>query len=105
LRHIVFKGSTELIKKGLWVIGSLLLFACVKTIPAVKVAEEPMVEGCAHIATLTETTDPGRVLDNYRPTEHQAEILRRAENLGATHVVWLHDYRIGSAANAYRCDH
>jgi hypothetical protein len=95
----------NLMKKELWVIGILCLVACAKTIPAVKVAEEPMVEGCTHIATLTENTDPGRVLDNYRPPEHQDEILRRAENLGATHVVWLHDYRVGSAADAYRCDH
>jgi len=91
-------------KIGLWVIGILLPVACMKTIPAVKVAEESMVQGCAHIATLAENTDPGRILDNYRPPNHQDEILKRAANLGATHVVWLYDYRMGSAADAYRCD-
>lgn len=92
-------------KKGLWAIGILCMVGCIKTIPAVKVAEAPMVEDCAYIATLSENTDPGRILDNYRPTEHQNEILKRAANLGATHVVWLYDYREGSAAEAYRCDH
>ena len=29
----------------------------------------------------------------------------RAANLGATHVVWVYDYQIGSAAVAYRCFH
>lgn len=92
-------------KKGFWIIGIVFIVACMKTIPAVKVAEEPMVQGCAHIATLSETLDPGRILDNYRPSEHQDEILERAANLGATHVVWLYDYRVGSAADAYRCDY
>lgn len=79
--------------------------ACTKTIPAVKVAEAPMVEGCTCIATLSETTDPGRRLDNYRSPAHQDKILERAANLGATHVVWVYDHRVGSAAVAYRCDH
>ena len=91
-------------KKRLWVIGILCIVACAKTIPAVKVAEESMVQGCEHITTLSGLTDPGRHLANYRPTEHQDEILDRAANLGATHIVWLHDYRLGSAADAYRCD-
>ena len=98
------KGPAEKMKYGLWVIGILFMVSCVKTIPAVKIAEEPMVQGCDHIATLSETTDPGRILDHYRPSEHQDVILKRAANLGATHIVWLYDYRVGSAADAYRCD-
>ena len=84
--------------------GILFIMACMKTIPAVKVAEEPMVRGCKHIATLSQITDTGRILHNLRPAGHQEEILKRAENLGATHVVWLHDYRLGSAADVYRCE-
>lgn len=82
-----------------------ILTACAKTIPAVKIAEEPMVQDCDYVATLSETTDSGRRLDNLRPPEHQDEVLERAANLGATHVVWVYDFRIGSAAVAYRCDH
>ena len=78
--------------------------ACMQTLPAVKVAEESMVQDCERIATLSATTDPGRILDNYRPAENQKEILQRAGNLGATHIVWVYDYRIGSAGVAYRCD-
>ena len=92
-------------KNGLWVIGILCLIACAKTIPAVKIADDPMVQGCEHIATLSETTDPGRVLYHYRSSKHQNVIIQRAENLGATHIVWLYDYRVGSAADAYRCEH
>jgi hypothetical protein len=99
------KGTAVLIKKLIWFSSILFIAACAKTIPAVKIAEEPMVQDCAYIATLSETTDPGRRLDNYRPSEHQDEVLERAANLGATHIVWLYDFRIGSAAVAYRCDH
>jgi len=91
-------------KKLVMIIGALYLAACAKTIPAVKVAEEPMVQDCEYVDTISETTDPGRRLDNYRSSEHQNKILMRAANLGATHIVWVYDYRIGSAAVAYRCN-
>lgn len=86
-------------------ISVLFISACPKTIPVVKIAEEPMVQDCAYVATLSEMNDPGRRLDNYRLPEHQDKILERAANLGATHVVWVYDYRMGSSAVAYRCDH
>jgi len=100
-----FKATAAMIKKLIWIISIIILAACTKTIPAVKIAEEPMVRDCAYLATLSEITDPGRRLDNYRPPEHQDEVLERAANLGATHIVWVYDFRIGSAAVAYRCDH
>ena len=99
------KASAASIKMLMWLISIVFFLGCTKTIPAVKVAEEPMVRDCAYVATLSETADPGRPLDNYRPSEHQAEVLERAANLGATHVVWVYDFRIGSAAVAYRCLH
>jgi hypothetical protein len=98
-------GTLVTIKKLIWIISIIFMTACAKTIPAVKIAEEPMVQDCTYLATLSETTDPGRRLDNYRPPEHQDEIFERAANLGATHIVWVYDFRIGSAAVAYRCDH
>jgi hypothetical protein len=92
-------------KKLLLLITAVFMAACMQTLPAVKVAEESMVQDCKRLATLSETTDPGRVLDNYRPTDHQDEILQRAANLGATHIVWVYDYKIGSAGVAYQCEH
>jgi hypothetical protein len=91
------------VKKLLWLISTLFLTACIQMLPAVKVAEESMVQDCEFVATISETTDPGRMLDNYRPSEHQDEVLQRAANLGATHIVWVFNYRVGSSANAYRC--
>jgi len=90
-------------KKLFWLISTIFITACIQTLPAVKVAEEPMVQDCEFVATISENTDPGRILDNYRPAEHQDDVLQRAANLGATHIVWVYNYRIGSSANAYRC--
>jgi hypothetical protein len=90
--------------KLIWIMLAIFAAACIKTIPAVKVAEESMVQDCEYVATLSETTDPGMVFYNYLPPESQDKILTRAANLRATHIVWVYDYPFGSAAVAYRCD-
>jgi hypothetical protein len=90
--------------KLIWIILAISMAACMKTIPAVKVAEESMVQDCEYVATLSETVDPGKPFYNYLSQESQDKILMRAANLRATHVVWVYDYRMGSAAIAYRCD-
>ena len=92
-------------KKLFVIISVLILSACIKTLPVVKVAEEPMVQDCEYVDTISETVDSGKLWANHRHNESQNEILRRAGNLGATHVVWVYNYRMGSAAVAYRCDH
>jgi hypothetical protein len=91
-------------QKLIWIILALFAAACAKTIPAVKVAEESMVQNCEYVATLSETNDPGRVFYNYLPPEAQDKILMRAANLRATHIIWIYDYQVGAAAVAYRCD-
>ena len=91
-------------QKLIWIIMAIFTAACMKTIPAVKVAEESMVRNCEYVATLSETTDPGKLFYNYLPKESQDKILIRAANLRATHVVWVYDHPMGSAAVAYRCD-
>jgi hypothetical protein len=98
-----FKVLAVIMKKIVWIISMMVVVACSKNIPAVKIAEESMMKDCAYVATLSDMTDPGRALDNYRSPDHQDRVLERAANLGATHVVWVYDYRIGSAAVAYRC--
>lgn len=90
--------------KLIWIISAIFMAACMKTIPAVKVAEESMVQDCEYVATLSEIADPGKSFYNYLSQESQDKILMRAANLRATHVVWVYDYRMGSAAIAYRCD-
>ena len=80
------------------------MLGCMKTLPAVKVAEESMVQDCEYVATLTETSDPGNLFNYYHPQETEDKILVRAANLRATHIVWVYEYPMGSAAVAYRCN-
>lgn len=91
-------------QKLILIILTVLIAACAKTLPAVKVAEESMVQECEYVATLSETTDSGNLFYNYESQASRDKILMRAANLRATHVVWVYDYRMGSAAVAYRCD-
>jgi hypothetical protein len=92
-------------QKMIWIIMAIFMVACTKTLPAVKVAEESMVLDCEYVATLSETSDPGKLFNYYQPQATQDKILMRAANLRATHIVWVYDYQMGSAAVAYRCNH
>lgn len=91
-------------QKPIWLLLSIFMVACMKTIPEVKVAEESMVQNCEYVATLSETSDPGGLFSNYQSQTTRNKILSRAANLRATHIVWVYDNRTGSAAVAYRCD-
>ena len=71
---------------------------------SVAVAEEIMVRHCTYIATLSENSDMGSFQIHPKFTYDGREmVLRKAEMLNATHVVFLADYPSGSAALAYHC--
>jgi len=71
---------------------------------SVAVAEEIMVRHCTYIATLSENSDMGSFQIHPKFTyDGRDMVLRKAEMLNATHVVFLADYPSGSAAMAYRC--
>ena len=68
-------------------------------------AEEKMVQDCQYLDTLSGNSDPGRFLPKYRENDVEQQLMWRADRLGATHMVWLYNYkRVGSAALAYRCE-
>jgi hypothetical protein len=71
---------------------------------SVAVAEKRVVAGCTYIDTLAENSDMGGFQIHPRLSGDARErVLRRAEMLNATHVVWIADYPFGSAAEAYYC--
>ncbi len=90
------------------VIGVFLAGVCggcaAKGPPAVIAVEQRTVEDCTYIDTITHIADMGafqihpKFADNGRQ-----EVLRRAESLNATHVVWVAAHPSGAAALAYRC--
>lgn len=100
-----------MVKNGLviWAIlsGILFFFGCSKTkFPELLVAEEEMMKDCQYLDTISETSDPGKFVTNYqfvRFYDGELKVLERANNMEATHIVWMYNYPIGSSASAYRC--
>jgi len=90
-----------------WVFALVItaLTGCVSNVPySVAVAEEKAVRHCTYIDTISENSDMGAFQIHPKLTfDGRDRVLRRAEMLNATHVVWLADQPFGSVANAYHC--
>jgi hypothetical protein len=100
------RGELKVIRAG--VLLALVLTAiagCAAGAPySVAVAEERMVRHCTYISTISENADMGAFQIHPKFTyDGRDMVLRRAEMLNATHVVFLADYPSGSAATAYHC--
>ena len=92
-----------------WIIllGFILISGCTNNrFPNLFVAEEKMVRDCQYLDTISESSDPGKVVTNYQLVEYydgELKVLERANNMAATHIVWMYNHPIGSSASAYRC--
>jgi hypothetical protein len=86
-------------------LAAAAMAGCAANAPySVAVAEEIMVRHCTYIATLSENSDMGSFQIHPKFTyDGRDMVLRKAEMLNATHVVFLADYPSGSAALAYHC--
>ena len=91
------------------IIFFLLVFlaACAKNrFPDIIVAEENMVLNCRYLDTVSEISDPGKVIFPFKynnPYDAESKVMERAGNMGASHIVWMHNYPVGSSADLYRC--
>jgi hypothetical protein len=66
--------------------------------------EEKLVANCTYIDTVTAFSDMGPFqIHPILTDDARDKVLRRAEMLNATHVVWVGDYYFGGAALAYYC--
>ena len=94
--------------KCVMVILLISLCACTKNrFPNIVAAEEKMVRQCNYLDTISEASDPGKLLfpaKYYDPYDGELKVLERASNIGASHIVWLYNYPMGSSASVYRCD-
>ena len=74
--------------------------------PNLVIAEAGMVRDCQYLDTISETSDPGKFFANYHLNEYydgELKVLERADHMKASHIVWLYNHPVGSAASAYRC--
>jgi hypothetical protein len=70
------------------------------------IAEEGMVNTCHYLDTISESSDPGKAITNYKYYKYydgELKVLERADHMGATHLVWLYNHAVGSSGSAYRC--
>jgi hypothetical protein len=93
--------------KWIFLLGVILLSGCTNNrFPNLFVAEEKMVRDCQYLDTISESSDPGKFVTNYQLVEYydgELKVLERANNMAATHIVWMYNHPIGSSASAYRC--
>ena len=91
----------------MFIIVCLILTGCTKKrFPNLVVAEDGMVQHCQYLDTVSQTSDPGKFVTDYELVNYydgELKVLERANNMAATHIVWLYNYPIGSSASAYRC--
>jgi hypothetical protein len=91
----------------MFLIVCIIFSGCTKNrFPNIVVAEEAMVQDCQYLDTISQTSDPGKFVIDYELADYydgELKILERANNMTATHIVWLYNYPIGSSASAYRC--
>jgi hypothetical protein len=93
--------------KWIMLFGIVLFSSCTgNRFPNLSVAEEHMMLDCQYLDTISETSDPGKFVTDYQFVKFydgELKVLERANNMAATHIVWLHNHPIGSSASAYRC--
>ena len=86
----------------------IFLSACTKNrFPNIVSAEEGMVRNCSYLDTISEVSDPGKMLFPAKysnPYDGELKVLERVSNMGASHIVWMYNYPIGSSASAFHCD-
>ena len=93
-----------------WVILTVipLCVACTQNrFPNLVITEEGMVNACHYLDTISEISDPGKPLTNYKYYKYydgELKVLERADHMGATHLVWLYNHAFGSSGSAYRCN-
>jgi hypothetical protein len=84
--YLFGKGQIKMLRRNMtkWTLlfAIPLFVACTQNrFPNLKVAEEGMVETCAYLDTISETSDPGKPLTNYKYYKYydgELKVLERA---------------------------
>lgn len=87
------------------VLGVAIAAACSWHAPyTVAVSVEPMLARCRNLGTVVVLADMGGIgIHPKYQYDAQDSVLRRAEAMSATHVVWVSEHYFAAAAAAYHC--
>jgi hypothetical protein len=93
-------------KKLLLIFALVLLGACAPKAkyPRLIETEAQMVQDCQYLNTVAYNADPGRLFPKIRNSDAEQAVLYNAAVIGATHVVWVYNNQLGSAAELYKCE-
>lgn len=101
-----FKSRIRRIARVGLVLGAAMAAACSWQEPyTVAVSVEPMMVGCRNLGSVVALADMGspQINPKFR-YEAQDAVLRTAEMMAATHVVWVSDHHFAAALDAYHCE-
>ncbi|MDA8141303.1 MAG: hypothetical protein M0036_21890 [Desulfobacteraceae bacterium] len=71
--------------------------------PQLVETQPQLVTACTMLGTISETPNADYISSYLAQREMVNKVRGRAGQLGATHIVWLHQTPYGAAAQAYRC--
>jgi len=107
LRQHHHSGASSM-RYSLMVVGlTLALNACshwfVDPYPDLVETEKQLVQNCALLGVVAETADAANPFSAAAGINMVLRVRERAGQLGATHLVWLHQTDTMATAEAYRC--
>lgn len=71
--------------------------------PELVETQASLVEGCQRLGMISETANADHPSAYMARREMENRARERAYQLGATHIVWLHNTETSAALQAYRC--
>ncbi len=65
--------------------------------------DERMVKNCKNLGSVSRTADMNKFFGYHLTSRNIQLVKQQAAQLGATHIVWLYQYKNSAAALAYSC--
>lgn len=65
--------------------------------------DERMVQNCRNLGSVSRSADMDKLFGYHLSNKNIQIVKRQAAQLGATHIVWLYQYKNSAAALAYSC--
>jgi tRNA G18 (ribose-2'-O)-methylase SpoU len=65
--------------------------------------DERMVQNCINLGSVSRSADMTKFLGIHLTKRNIQLVKRQAAQLGATHIIWLYQYKNSAAALAYSC--
>lgn len=72
--------------------------------PGIIETEADLMRPCNRLGSITETSDPGKIIQWLEVWKMKRRVKLRADKLGASHMVWEYETNESVAATVYFCN-